>query len=128
MARPAVGQVVRRATKRGISYGLRVSWRDPATGAAERVPVHLGGEWEGWDEDRVEEERVHLARMIARGEWIPPERTTPSVPRPTEATSSSESFQIAASRHYDRRQRRMGSDKSRVDLHWRLAVAIEHLG
>ena len=48
MARPAVGQIVRRTTKRGITYGLRVSWRDPATGAAERVPVHLGGEWEGW--------------------------------------------------------------------------------
>jgi integrase len=128
MARPAVGQVVRRATKRGISYGLRVSWRDPATGAAERVPVHLGGEWEGWDEQRVEEERVHIARMIARGEWIPPVRKMPVLVRPKETTSSTESFQVAASRHYDRRKRRMGSDKSRVDLHWRLAVAIEHLG
>ena len=128
MARPAVGQIVRRTTKRGITYGLRVSWRDPATGAAERVPVHLGGEWEGWDEQRVEEERGHIARMIARGEWIPPERKTPAVPRPKDTTSSADSFQVAASRHYDRRKRRMGSEKSRVDLHWRLAVAIGHLG
>jgi hypothetical protein len=37
-------------------------------------------------------------------------------------------FQVAASRHYDRRQRRMGSDKSREDLHWRLTVAVQHLG
>jgi integrase len=128
MARPAVGQVVRRTTKRGITYGLRVSWRDPATGATERVPVHLGGEWEGWDEQRVEEERGHIARMIARGEWIPPERNRPALPRPKDMTSSADSFQVAASRHYDRRKRRMGSEKSRVDLHWRLAVAIEHLG
>jgi integrase len=128
MARSAVGQVVRRTTKRGITYGLRVSWRDPATGATERVPVHLGGEWEGWDEQRVEEERGHIARMIARGEWIPPERNRPALPRPKDMTSSADSFQVAASRHYDRRKRRMGSEKSRVDLHWRLAVAIEHLG
>ena len=47
MARPATGTVERRGTKRGISYYLRVTWRDPATGQMERVREHLGGEWEG---------------------------------------------------------------------------------
>jgi hypothetical protein len=31
-------------------------------------------------------------------------------------------------RDFDRRKRRMGSDKSRQDLRWRLAHAIRHLG
>jgi integrase len=128
MARPAVRTVVRRKTKRGTTYGLRVTWRDPATGIDERVPVHLGGEWEGWTEERVQEERELIARLIARGEWLPPDRKAPTrAPAVTQAPRA-EMFQVAASRHYDRRQRRMDSHKGRADLRWRLAVAIEHLG
>jgi integrase len=128
MSRPAVGTVVRRPTKRGINFYLRVTWRDPATGDTERPLVPLGGEWEGWTEARVEEERQLIAKLIARGEWMPPERnaTTPTSAR--EPTSEVDTFQVAASRHFDRRKRRMGSDKSRDDLRWRLAHAVEHLG
>ena len=132
MARPATGTVERRHTKRGISYYLRVTWRDPATGQMERVREHLGGEWEGWDERRVEEERELIGKLIARGEWVPSARRAPTerrVSTPSAATNLvAENFQVAASRHYDRRQRRMGSDKSREDLHWRLTVAVQHLG
>jgi integrase len=132
MARPATGTVERRQTKRGISYYLRVTWRDPATGQMERVREHLGGEWEGWDERRVEEERELIGKLIARGEWVPSARRAPTerrVSTPSAAnTVVAENFQVAASRHYDRRQRRMGSDKSREDLRWRLAVAVQHLG
>jgi integrase len=128
MARPAVGAVVRRATKRGTTYALKVTWRDPATGVKERVRVHLGGEWEGWTEGRVQEERELIAKLIARGEWLPPERRAPATVTAAPKASAPETFQIAASRHYDRRQRRMDSDKSRADLRWRLAVATEHLG
>ena len=71
MARPATGTVERRRTKRGISYYLRVTWRDPATGQMERVREHLGGEWEGWDERRVEEELELIGKLIARDEWLP---------------------------------------------------------
>ena len=117
MAPPATGTVERRHTKRGISYYLRVTWRDPATGQMERVREHLGGEWEGWDERRVEEERELIGKLIARGEWVPSARRAPTerrVSTPSAATTVvAENFQVAASRHYDRRQRRMGSDKSR---------------
>jgi hypothetical protein len=37
MAQPATGTVERRHTKRGVSYYLRVTWRDPATRQMERV-------------------------------------------------------------------------------------------
>jgi len=77
MARPAVGTVVRRPTTRGINFYLRVTWRDPATGKTDRLLVPLGGEWEGWDEGRVEEERQLIATLMARGEWIPPEPKPP---------------------------------------------------
>jgi integrase len=132
MARPAIGTVERRQTKRGISYYLRLTWRDPATGGTHRVREHLGGEWEGWDERRVQEERELIAKLMARDEWLPRERRAPVERRAPIASAPKmaavESFQLAASRHYDRRQRRMGSDKSREDLHWRLAVAVQHLG
>ena len=61
MARPAAGTVVRRATKRGTSYYLRVTWSDPANGDTTRLLDKLGGEWEGWDEARVQEERELIA-------------------------------------------------------------------
>ncbi len=73
MSRPAVGSVLRRATRRGTSFYLRVTWRDAATGEATRLLVPLGGEWEGWDEERVRQERELIATLIARGEWVPPQ-------------------------------------------------------
>jgi integrase len=128
MARPAVGSVLRRATRRGTSFYLRVTWRDPATGETTRLLVPLGGEWEGWDEARVHQERELIATLIARGEWVPPQQRASSTPSVRDASLEAETFQVAASRHFDRRKRRMGSDKSRADLRWRLAHAIKHLG
>jgi hypothetical protein len=74
MARPAVGSVLRRATRRGTSFYLRVTWSDPATGETTRLLVPLGGEWEGWDETRVHQERELIATLISRGEWVPPQQ------------------------------------------------------
>jgi Phage integrase family len=45
MARPAVGSVLRRATRRGTSFYLRVTWSDPAAGETTRLLVPLGGGW-----------------------------------------------------------------------------------
>ena len=33
--------------------------------------VRLGGDWEGWDTARVEQERTFLMEKLARGEWAP---------------------------------------------------------
>jgi hypothetical protein len=128
MARPAAGTVVRRPTKRGTSYLLKVTWTDPATGVTDRYHEKLGGEWEGWTEERVQEERELIAKLIARGEWMPSSRREPATRTTTAAAPTAEAFEVAATRHYDRRQRRMESDKSRADLRWRLSVAIAYLG
>jgi hypothetical protein len=77
MARPAVGTVVRRKTNRGMTFGLKVTWRDPATGIKERVPVHLGGDWDGWTEERVQEERELIAKPAAQ------QLRRPRLPRPS---------------------------------------------
>jgi hypothetical protein len=74
MARPAVGTVIRKTTGRDTSYALRVTFH------GERVFVPLGGSWEGWTEERVQAEREHIARMIARGEWTPPDSTRDDAP------------------------------------------------
>jgi integrase len=132
MARPPIGTIERRQTKRGINYYLRLTWTDPATGATERVREHLGGEWDGWDERRVQDERELIAKLIARGEWLPTKRRSPSERQPQSSPASRpadvDTFQVAASRHFDRRKRRMASDKSRDDLRWRLAVAVQYIG
>ena len=67
-------------------------------------------------------ERELIATLIARGEWVPPQQRASAAPPTRTASSEAETFQIAASRHFDRRKRRMGSDKSRQDLRWRLAT------
>ena len=128
MARPAVGSVLRRATRRGTSFYLRVTWSDPANGETTRLLVPLGGEWEGWDEARVHQERELIATLIARGEWVPPQQRSSITPPTRDASANAETFQVAASRHFDRRKRRMGSPKSRKDLRWRLAHAVKYLG
>ncbi len=55
MGRPATGTVVRKPTKRGISYALKVRYK------SRREYVYLGGSWEGWTEERVDEERRYIA-------------------------------------------------------------------
>lgn len=122
MPRPATCSIVRRATKRGISYSLRVSYN------GERPYVQLGGEWEGWDDERAEQERVHVARQLERGEWRPPVAPAPArSARAPGAAEAGETFLVTASRYFDSQSPRL-SDAGRVDLEWRLRVAIGHLG
>jgi hypothetical protein len=67
------------------------------------VRVHLGGEWEGWTEQRVQQERELIAALIARGEWLPPNGQAPPKAAAVVTTPSADPFQVAASRHFDRR-------------------------
>ena len=129
MARPAVGSVLRRATRRGTSYYLRVTWRDPATGetdAARAARRRVGGLGRETRPGRARADR----KLIARDEWLPRRRRTPTSGglHPGVATRWLPRASRSPRRHYDRRKRRMGSDKSRQDLRWRLAHAIKHLG
>ncbi len=121
MGRPqgagATGTVIRTKTSQGITYGLRVSWR------GKKHRVRLGGDWEGWTEERVQAEREHIARLIERGEWIPP-----SAPTAAPATEGDISFADLAATWMHGRRKRLTSAKSISDLEWRLGVAIAHLG
>ena len=76
----------------------------------------------------MQEERGAIAKLIARGEWMPSSRSEPATRTTTAPAPTAEAFEVAATRHYDRRQRRMESDNSRADLRWRLGVAIAYLG
>ena len=116
MARPAVGTVIRKSTGRGTSFALRVTFQ------GERVFVPLGGSWEGWTEERVQAEREHIARMIARGEWTPPDSDRPAV-----APGEPPSFQVFASEWLERKRRRVDR-KTHKDLLWRLSTGMDHFG
>src|SRR4051812_48390319 len=116
VARPTVGTVIRKRTTRGTSFALRVTFQ------GERVFVPLGGSWEGWTEERVQAEREHIARMIARGEWTPPDRDQPAT-----APGEPPSFQVFASEWLERKRRRVGV-KTHSDLLWRLRTGMDHFG
>jgi integrase len=117
MPRPALGTVIRKPTRRGTSYALRVSFR------GERAFVPLGGSWEGWTEERAQDEREHIARMIQRGEWSPPDREPPPVP----ASRDVPTFQVFASEWLERKRRRVAGNTHR-DLLWRLRTGMDHFG
>jgi integrase len=118
MARPATGTVVKRPTARGTSYSLRVSYR------GERRMVYLGGAWEGWNDERAEAERDHVARMIERGEWVPPDVEPSHAPARPGAPPT---YQVAASEYLERKRLRVAT-KTYDDLYWRLSCGIDHLG
>ena len=65
MPRPRTGTIIRNQTRLGTSYGLRFSYR------GEKIYHHVGGSWEGWTEERVEAERVHVMGQVQRGEYVP---------------------------------------------------------
>jgi integrase len=119
MGRQATGTIVRRDTNRGRVWALKVSHR------GERYSVRLGGDWEGWSEARAAEERDHVARLISRGEWVPPTR---NVPATASNVGAADSFAIVASVWLDARSKRLTSEKSIADLRWRLGVAVQHIG
>ena len=66
MPRPRSAEVRLTPTARGTVFSLRFSY------GGQRHTVRLGGDWEGWDEARVERERGFLMQKVERGEWMPP--------------------------------------------------------
>ena len=117
MARPRTGNIRRRKTKRGISYGLRFSWR------GQRIFHHLGGSWEGWTEERVAAELAYIAAQVDRGEYVPP-AAPPAQPA---SSADQQTFQVFASVTLERWRRRL-APKTAADLEWRLATAMDHFG
>ena len=121
MGRSRSGTLRRQPTARGISYGVAFSY------AGRQVYVHLGGEWEGWDDERAAEEQRFLMEKVNRGEWSPPRRDTgPSL------VESVPTFQIEASDWLHRRKVRAGDPEGRSktirDLEWRLSVVMDKFG
>ena len=117
MPRPATGTIVRNQTRLGTSYGLRFSYR------GEKVYHHVGGSWEGWTEERVEAERVHVMGQVQRGEYVPPQRA----PAPRPAGDERPTFQVFASIVLARKKRRVAA-KTYKDLEWRLVTAMDDFG
>lgn len=119
MARPASGTVIREPTARGTFYSLKVRYK------GERLTVRLGGEWEGWDEDRVQDERELIAKLVARGEWVAPKPAAPKAA--TAPTPDSMTLQVWASLVLAKKRARL-SDNGYADLEWKLTVAVAFLG
>ena len=117
MPRPGTGTVMRYPTKLGTSYGVRFSYRGGKT------YHHIGGSWEGWTEERVEEERAYVMGQVARGEYIAPQPA--AGPRP--AGDELPTFQVFASIVLARKKRRV-EEKTHKDLEWRLTTAMGHFG
>ena len=122
MARPRRGTLKRRPTKQGISYGVAFTYR------GHEFYEHFGGEWEGWDEERAEEEQRFLMEKVNRGE------STSAKPDPASAlaTDATPSFQVEASQWLHRRRVRAGDLEGRSktirDLEWRLSVVMDKFG
>jgi hypothetical protein len=117
MPRPGTGTIMRYPTKLGTSYGLRFSYR------GEKVYHHIGGSWEGWTEERVENERVYVMGQVARGEYVPPQPAAAPMPVGNELPT----FQVFASIILARKKRRV-EQKTYKDLEWRLTTAMDHFG
>jgi integrase len=117
MPRPRTGTIRRQPTLRGISYGLQFSYR------GERIYHHIGGQWEGWTEERVEAEREFVMQLVSRGEYMPQRRE----PAPPAAPEKIPTFQAFASLVFDRKRQRVG-EKRLKDLEWRLRTAMDHFG
>ena len=127
MPRPRSGSIKRRKTARGVSYGVEFELR------GRRIYHHIGGEWDGWNESDPDSPRyvpaevAHIARLIDRGEYVVPPRTT----APDPPTRSAPDFQSFASVWLARYARRIeGGEQSSTYTHvrWRLSAAIDHIG
>lgn len=120
MPPPRRGTLRRNSTAQGISYGVQFSLDNVLH------YVHLGGEWEGWDDQRAAEEQQFLIEKVNRGEWHPPTKEdSPRIePPPT--------FQIEASEWLYRQKMRAGDPESGSktigDLEWRLSVVMDKFG
>lgn len=117
MPRPASGSIVRTPTKLGVSYGVRFKLH------GKRIYHRIGGSWEGWTEERVEQERVYLAAQVARGEYVPARRA----PAASASREELPNFQVFASIVLARKKHRV-EEKTYSDLRWRLETAVDHFG
>jgi integrase len=120
VGRPAKGTVIRKKTELGTSYAVRVPFR----GGKEFV--RLGGSWEGWTEERVQDELDYILGQIRRGEWIPPQRDE-AVPTDLEHWRFRDVAAVYLARQATRLDRGTNG-KTYRDLEWRLAVAVDHIG
>jgi len=122
MGRPRSGTLRRQRTEQGISFGVAFSYRN------QQVYVHLGGEWDGWDDERAAEEQRFLMEKVNRGEWTPP----PAESELDVAIEPTPTFQVEASEWLHRRKIRAGDpegeSKTIRDLEWRLSVVIDKFG
>lgn len=117
MPRPRTGTIIRKPTKLGTSFGLRFTYR------GEKLYHHIGGSWEGWSDQRVEDERRYVMAQVDRGEYLPQRRS----PTPMQASHEIPTFQVFASIVLARKLRRV-SHNTYKDLKWRLETAVDHFG
>jgi hypothetical protein len=117
MPRPRTGSIRRKQTTLGIAYGLRFKYR------GEEHYHHLGGSWEGWTDERADEERRYVMAQVERGEYVPQRRDA----APPIGVGDVPTFQVLASLVLDRVRRRVAS-RGADDLEWRLRTAMDHFG
>ena len=122
MARPRRGRLKRNPTRRGISYGVAFGYR------GREYYVHLGGDWEGWNEERAALEQRFLMEKVNRGEWEAPKaEARPVLEKPTTPV-----FEVEASEWLHRHKLKTGdldgTSKTVRDLEWRLSVVMDRFG
>lgn len=122
VSRPRNGTVRRKRTSQGISYSIR--WKSEK----QAFFHYCGGSWEGWDDQRAEQEREYVMAKVNRGEYVSERR--PADDRVEPATVPS--FQVAASNWLHRQKLAAGDPtgetKTIKDLIWRLTVVMDEFG
>jgi hypothetical protein len=99
MPRPRTGSIRRKQTTLGIAHGLRFKYR------GEEHYHHLGGSWEGWTDERADEDRRYVMAQVERGEYVPQRRDA----APPIGVGDVPTFQVLASLVLDRVRRRVAS-------------------
>ncbi len=110
------GTVVRRTTQRGTTYGLRI------TVDGRKVYEHLGGDWEGWTEQRVAERRAEIGEAVRRGEY-----GVPDARRSVPGDARRPSFEQWAATWLARRSPGW-ADSTSAHHRWLLDLAIGQIG
>lgn len=119
--RPRTGQLDVRETARGKVFAARVRFN------GERVRVRFGGEWEGWSEERADQELDYIVKQIERGEWVPPVDEQPAPTQRKDVTT----FQVFASMYLAKQEARIDGGRESAtyrNLKYRLEIAIDHIG
>jgi ribosomal protein L20A (L18A) len=117
MPPPRRGSIRRKQTQLGTTYALRIRWQ------GKQHYHYLGGDWEGWTEERAQSELRYVTAQVDPGEYMPPK---PSAAPPEEA-GALPTFHVFASIVLARKKRRV-AEKTYRDLEWRLRIALDHVG